>query len=104
MWSQNWDSLMPLVLPDSPDLEAAFQAIDYSVMDMVRLAEDFYRSLGLPRLPQRFWLKSQFVKPQNRSDATCHGVAADMFADDDYRYPSSNRCESWPSGDGLRDI
>lgn len=85
MWAQNWDTLMPLVSPPSVDLESSFLARNYTVTDMVRLAEHFYRSLGLPSLPHSFWLRSQFVKPRNRSEATCHGAAANMFTGDDFR-------------------
>lgn len=48
------------------------------------MAEDFYRSLGLPKLPDSFWEKSVFSRRTYES-ARCHGSAADMYKQDDYR-------------------
>ena len=44
---------------------------------MVRRAEDFYTSLGMPALPESFWQKSMFVRPRDR-DALCHASAWPM--------------------------
>lgn len=51
---------------------------------MTRLAEDFYVSLGMPRLPDSFWEKTQFVKPRDR-DVVCHASAWDMNFKGDVR-------------------
>src|SRR5690606_19967204 len=45
--------------------------------DMTRRAEDFYTSLGMPKLPDSYWEKSQFIKPRDR-DVVCHASAWDM--------------------------
>lgn len=47
-------------------------------------AEDFYQSLGLPAMPDTFWRESVFAR-ENNSDTRCHGTAADMFQDGDFR-------------------
>lgn len=86
IWAQNWDSLLPLLLNSTFDLEKAFQLQNYSEKRMVELAEDFYESMGLPSLPNQFWQHSQFLKPKNRSHVTCHGTAANMYNGDDVRY------------------
>jgi peptidyl-dipeptidase A len=44
---------------------------------MVRRAEDFYTSLGMPALPESFWRKSMFLRPRDR-DALCHASAWPM--------------------------
>ena len=44
---------------------------------MVRRAEDFYTSLGMPALPASFWQKSMFLRPRDR-DALCHASAWPM--------------------------
>ncbi|MFT3805625.1 M2 family metallopeptidase [Arenimonas sp.] len=49
---------------------------------MVRSAEDFYVSLGMPRLPESFWDKAQFVQPRDR-DVVCHASAWPMTMDGD---------------------
>jgi peptidyl-dipeptidase A len=49
---------------------------------MVKQAEDFYVSLGMPRLPESFWEKAQFIKPRDR-DVVCHASAWPMTMDGD---------------------
>ena len=44
---------------------------------MTRQAEEFYVSLGMPRLPESYWEKTQFLKPRDR-DVVCHASAWDM--------------------------
>lgn len=52
-------------------------------MDLVKHAEDFYQSLGLPAMTDTFWRESVF---ERRSSSTrCHGTAADMFQNGDFR-------------------
>ena len=45
--------------------------------DMTRIAEDFYTSLGMPKLPDSFWAKSMLVQPRDR-DVVCHASAWDL--------------------------
>ena len=49
---------------------------------MVKEAEDFYVSLGMPRLPASFWEKAQFIQPRDR-DVVCHASAWPMTLDGD---------------------
>ncbi len=51
---------------------------------MTERAEDFYVSLGMPKLPASFWEKSQFIKPRDR-DVVCHASAWDMNMQGDVR-------------------
>ena len=51
---------------------------------MTRTAEDFYTSLGMPKLPDSFWTKSMLVKPRDR-DVVCHASAWPMDGKDDVR-------------------
>lgn len=46
-------------------------------------AEDFYQSFGLPAMTDTFWQKS--VLSRRNTDTRCHGAAADMFKDGDFR-------------------
>ncbi|KOB57768.1 putative angiotensin-converting enzyme, partial [Operophtera brumata] len=46
-------------------------------------AEDFYQSFGLPAMTDAFWRKSVFTK--GNKNTRCHGAAADMFKDGDFR-------------------
>ncbi|QDH69657.1 M2 family metallopeptidase [Marilutibacter alkalisoli] len=51
---------------------------------MTELAEDFYTSLGMPKLPASYWDKTQFIKPRDR-DVVCHASAWPMDMADDVR-------------------
>lgn len=51
---------------------------------MTERAQDFYVSLGMPKLPESYWQKSQFVKPLDR-DVVCHASAWDMNMAGDVR-------------------
>jgi len=51
---------------------------------MTRRAEDFYVSLGMPKLPDSFWDKAQFIQPRDR-DVVCHASAWDMNYQGDVR-------------------
>lgn len=46
-------------------------------------AEDFYQSFGLPAMTDTFWRESVFTR--ENKDTRCHGAAADMFKDGDFR-------------------
>jgi len=51
---------------------------------MTERAQDFYVSLGMPKLPESYWAKTQFIKPLDR-DVVCHASAWDMNLAGDVR-------------------
>ena len=51
---------------------------------MTERAQDFYVSLGMPKLPESYWQKTQFIKPLDR-DVVCHASAWDMNMEGDVR-------------------
>lgn len=51
---------------------------------MTARAQDFYTSLGMPKLPESYWSKSQFLKPRDRN-VVCHASAWDMNMEGDVR-------------------
>ena len=55
-----------------------------SAVDMVKMGERFYTSLGLAPMPKTFWERSLFVKPADR-DVVCHASAWDIDYADDLR-------------------
>lgn len=84
MWSQNWELYHNLILPFSEvDLEANLKKQNWTKIDMVKRAEDFYVSLGLPAMTKSFWRNSNFER--NSHVSKCHGSAANMFNGSDYR-------------------
>ena len=78
MWAQEWGYLYDIMEPypgvADLDVDKTLETKDYSPQEMVRSAENFYVSLGMPRLPDTFWERSMFVKPADR-DVVCHASA-----------------------------
>ncbi|KAJ9582337.1 hypothetical protein L9F63_003325, partial [Diploptera punctata] len=86
MWAQKWEALLDLLLPGhrTTDLTTALRMKNYTTHSMLKCAEDFYTSLGLEPMTPTFWNKSILTKPAGYN-GTCHGTAANMFVQDDYR-------------------
>ena len=88
MWSQQWGTLYDLMEPypgvGDIDVDATLKAKDFSPKEMVRSAESFYASLGMPRLPDTFWERSQFSRPQDR-EVDCYASAWGMDGGNDVR-------------------
>jgi len=88
MWAQSWEGIYPLVAPSgngpTVDLTAALVARQTTPEAMVRYAERFFVSLGLPALPGSFWERSMFLRPQDR-EVICHASAWDIDFVEDLR-------------------
>ena len=88
MWAQQWSSIYELIEPypgvASLDVDSVLRTKNYSPQEMVRSAESFYVSLGMPRLPDTFWERSMFSQPTDR-DVVCHASAWNMDWEDDLR-------------------
>ena len=88
MWAQEWGFIYDIMEPypgvSDLDVDATLKTKNYSPQEMVRSAEDFYVSLGMERLPDTFWERSQFSKPADR-DVVCHASAWNLDGDDDLR-------------------
>src|SRR6185295_6356741 len=88
MWSQNWDSLYPLLKPATSDsgydLTAILKQRKTDAKQMVRYGESFFTSLGFAPLPATFWERSLFTKPQDR-EVVCHPSAWDVDNQQDVR-------------------
>ncbi|MBT8090068.1 MAG: M2 family metallopeptidase [Gammaproteobacteria bacterium] len=78
MWAQEWAPIYDLIEPypgvGDIDVDSTLKTKNYSPQEMVRSAESFYVSLGMPRLPETFWERSQFSKPRDR-EVVCHASA-----------------------------
>jgi peptidyl-dipeptidase A len=112
-WSNLWDILQPYPEASQLDVTGHLQDLarqDYNLAlaqhdgsptaeDLVEMgriaqlntarhmterAQDFYTSLGLPKLPESYWTKTQFIKPRDR-DVVCHANAWDMDMAGDVR-------------------
>lgn len=79
-WGQNWPGIVQAV-----NLDAPFK--DKSKEWIVQQAEQFYVSLGFPKLNQTFWQKSDLypVEPGSARKKNNHASAWHLNLDDDYR-------------------
>ena len=88
MWAQSWNNIYDLLEPYAGvadlDVDNALIAQGYTPQTMVRSAEQFYVSLGLPPLPATFWERSIFTKPRDR-DIVCHASAWGLNGGEDLR-------------------
>lgn len=88
MWQQDWQNLYPMLEPfpgeASLDVTAGLKKKKVDEIQMVKMGEAFFTSLGLDPLPQTFWERSMFVKPAGR-DVVCHASAWDVELNNDLR-------------------
>ena len=88
IWAQEWQNVYPLVAPAAGDtgysLDDILKQRKMSALDMVRVGERFYTSLGFDPLPKTFWERSLFVRPKDR-DVVCHASAWDLDLEADVR-------------------
>jgi peptidyl-dipeptidase A len=66
------------------DLTAILKQRNLDAKQMVRYGESFFKSLGFAPLPETFWERSLFTKPQDR-EVVCHASAWDVDNDNDLR-------------------
>jgi peptidyl-dipeptidase A len=88
IWAQDWSNVFDLVASGGADpgysLDDILKARRTSAVEMTRIGERFYTSLGLAPLPPTFWQRSLFVKPADR-DVVCHASAWSIDLADDVR-------------------
>ncbi len=90
MWAQQWGSLYDNVRPasasegSSVDVDALLVENGYTPIKMVEAGEAFFSSLGFEPLPDTFWERSQFVKPDDK-EVVCHASAWDIDNQEDIR-------------------
>jgi len=88
MWAQSWATLYPIVGPrqSNPgyDLTNLLERNRYDAQRLVRAGENFYTSIGLAPMPETFWERSLFTRPEDR-DVVCHASAWNLDARDDLR-------------------
>lgn len=111
MWAQEWAQIYDIIEPypgvadvdvtpalkqQQAELEKKFREIHEDGAEarrqaeagisvkLVRMAEDFYTSLGMQPLPGSFWERSMFLQPRDR-EVVCHASAWSMDGKDDVR-------------------
>jgi peptidyl-dipeptidase A len=88
LWQQDWSNIYSLVAPPGQapafSLTEQLKARKIDALEMVRIGERFFTSLGFEPLPKTFWERSLFVKPRDR-EVVCHASAWNIDSVDDLR-------------------
>ncbi len=88
MWAQTWDNVQDIVeMPAGDpgyDLREILVERDYDELELVRIGEKFFSSLGFAPMPDTFWDRSLFVQPRDRQ-VVCHASAWTLDTKDDLR-------------------
>ncbi len=88
MWAQSWGNIYDMVAPEGiepgVDVTERLEAAGWDEKKMVEVGEQFFTSMGFDPLPQTFWDRSLFLKPEDR-DVVCHASAWNIDNVDDIR-------------------
>jgi peptidyl-dipeptidase A len=78
LWQQDWSNIYDIVAPQGEkpvfSLTDNLKAHNIEPLEMVRIGERFFTSLGFAPLPKTFWERSLFLKPRDR-EVVCHASA-----------------------------
>jgi peptidyl-dipeptidase A len=88
LWQQDWSNIYDLLAPagrkQAFSLTDRLKAKSVDPLEMVRIGERFFSSLGFAPLPKTFWERSLFVKPRDR-EVVCHASAWNVDSIEDLR-------------------
>jgi peptidyl-dipeptidase A len=88
IWAQDWTNIYDLVKPAGADAGYSLTEIlkrrKVAPLDMARIGERFYTSVGFDPLPKTFWERSLFTRPKDR-EVVCHASAWDVDFESDVR-------------------
>ncbi|XP_054706989.1 angiotensin-converting enzyme-like [Uloborus diversus] len=88
MFSQNWAQIFDILNPfpdsPSPDITAELQRRKMKPIDMFKIAEEFFTSIGMKPMTEDFWQKSVIEKPKDK-EMVCHPSAWNLYDGKDYR-------------------
>jgi peptidyl-dipeptidase A len=88
IWAQEWGNIYPVVSTASADpgydLTDILERRKTDPLEMARIGERFFTSLGFAPLPKTFWERSLFTRPRDR-EVVCHASAWDLDLEDDVR-------------------
>ncbi len=88
MWAQEWGNIFSSVAPTGKgtaiNLKAKFAQKKTTPIELVKMGEGFFKSVGFDPLPDSFWKRSMFVRPKDR-EVVCHASAWDITSKGDLR-------------------
>ncbi|XP_042898194.1 angiotensin-converting enzyme-like [Parasteatoda tepidariorum] len=88
LWAYSWINIYDLVIPypnkKSVDVTKAMREKNITPLDMFKMAEKFFISIGMMPMPTEFWNKSIIEKPLDR-EMVCHPSAWYFYDGNDVR-------------------
>lgn len=94
MWGQQWniqDIVVPYKNKQSVDVTAEMLKQGYTPRKMFDMAENFFISLNMTKMPKSFWKNSIIEKPTDGREMVCHASAWDFAINDDVRIKQCTR-------------
>merc|ERR1719244_683719 len=89
MWSQSWNNIGDIVkpFPDKPYINVTGEMVKqgWTQTKMFQKADEFFQSMGLDKMPDKFWSESLLEKPVDGRDVVCHASAWDFYNGEDFR-------------------
>lgn len=81
MWGQNWSHLYKMFVPYAnktiPDVTTEMRNKNWKNIDLLKLSESFFVSIGLDKMPESFFEKSLYEK-ENGKKPVCHPSSWDL--------------------------
>lgn len=88
MWAQTWSNIEHFTRPypdkKEIDITQTMKEQNYTILKMFQMSDEFFRSLNLTAMPEKFWKNSIIEKPTDR-DIVCHASAWDFYDGEDFR-------------------
>ncbi|KAJ8264684.1 hypothetical protein GJAV_G00152490 [Gymnothorax javanicus] len=89
MWAQTWNNIYNMMIPfpskPNVDVTDAMVALNWNATHMFVVSEEFFTSLGLLAMPDKFWEFSMLEKPADGREVVCHASAWDFYNREDFR-------------------
>ena len=95
MWAQSWNNIADILKPfpskPSINVTGAMQEQGWTQKKMFEKADEFFQSMGLQPMPEKFWSGSIIKKPEDGRELTCHASAWDFYNGEDFRIKQCTR-------------
>ncbi|GBN75145.1 Angiotensin-converting enzyme [Araneus ventricosus] len=94
VWPDSWNNIFDIVQPypnkKFVNLTEMMLKKKMTALDMFKISEDFFTSLGLPEMTPEFWHYSIIEKPKDK-EMVCHASAWNFYDGKDYRIKMCTR-------------
>ena len=95
MWAQSWNNIADILkpYPEKPSINVTGEMIKqgWTPTKMFQKADEFFQSMGLDPMPEKFWSGSILEKPADGRELTCHASAWDFYNGEDFRIKQCTR-------------